>query len=59
MGKNLALLEIRMVVAVLLKRYDMYFADGEDCCLMFENMRDVFTASPGKCELIFESRGLV
>ena len=55
-GKNLALLEVRIVTALLLMKYTIRFAPGEDCSAMFRDLKDVFTVSPGKCELIFEQR---
>ncbi|KAF1992980.1 putative benzoate 4-monooxygenase cytochrome P450 [Amniculicola lignicola CBS 123094] len=55
-GKNLALTEIRFVTALLLSKYDIAFGYGEDGTSVWKNMRDQFTAVPGKLDLIFNPR---
>ena len=52
-GKNLALAELRFVTALLVSNYDINFAPGEDGTRVCEDMKDQFTAAPGKLELVF------
>lgn len=52
-GKNLALAEIRLVTAALVSKYDITFAPNEDGTSVWKDMRDQFTAVPGKLELLF------
>ena len=56
MGKNLALKEISYLVALILSRYDVEFAPGEDGVRVWKDMKDEFTAAPGKLELVFKPR---
>ncbi|KAL8833665.1 MAG: hypothetical protein Q9170_004151 [Blastenia crenularia] len=56
-GKHLAMSEIRIVLSEILNKYTIDFAPGEDCSIMFNELQDVFTAGPGKCELVFVPRG--
>jgi cytochrome P450 len=53
-GKNLALAEIRFVTALLISKYNIKFAPGEDGTTVWKDMKDQFTAVPGKLELVFE-----
>ena len=55
-GKNLALAELRFVTALLVSKYDISFAPGEDGTSCWRDMRDQFTAAPGKLELVFTPR---
>lgn len=57
MGKNLALGELRFVTALLVKKYVVGFAPGEDGKRMTRDLRDQFTAAPGELNLSFELRG--
>ena len=52
-GKNLALAEIRFATALLVSKYDIAFAPGEDGTRVLKEMKDQFTAVPGKLELVF------
>ncbi|KAF2649441.1 putative benzoate 4-monooxygenase cytochrome P450 [Lophiostoma macrostomum CBS 122681] len=52
-GKNLALAEIRFVTALLVTRYEIAFAPGEDGTRVWKEMKDQFTAVPGKLDLVF------
>ncbi|KAJ4294979.1 hypothetical protein N0V90_006987 [Kalmusia sp. IMI 367209] len=52
-GKNLALAEIRFVTALLLSKYHVSLAPGEDGTRVWKDMKDQFTAVPGKLELVF------
>lgn len=56
-GKNLALLELRFVFALLVQRYDIGFAPGEDGVRVWKEMKDQFTAALGRLELVFNVRG--
>ena len=56
-GKNLALMELRIVTALLVSRYEIMFAPGEDGTALFRDMKDAFTAAPGDLRLIFQRRG--
>ena len=58
-GKNLALLEIRYVTAVLVTKYHISFAPGEDGSRVEKDMKDQFTAAPGKLELRFRKRSSI
>lgn len=55
-GKHLALLEIRVVLTEIVDKYTIEFAPDEDCSIMFGQLQDVFTAGPGKCDLVFSLR---
>ena len=55
-GKNLALSELRFVTALLVSKYDISFAPGEDGTSCWRDMKDQFTAAPGKLELVFTPR---
>ncbi|KAF7512751.1 hypothetical protein GJ744_000318 [Endocarpon pusillum] len=57
-GKGLALVELRLVAAVLLKRFKVRFADGHDPEMLWRNLRDQVTAQPGECWCVFEPRRL-
>lgn len=56
MGKKLALVELRIVTALLLSKYEIAFAPGEDGTRCWQDMKDQFTAAPGKLELLFTPR---
>ena len=51
-GRNLALLEMRAVVALLVQRFSMKFADGFDPESWNKNWKDLFVVSLG--ELLVE-----
>lgn len=55
-GKGLALVELRLVAAVLLKRFKVRFADGHDPETLWRDLRDQVTAQPGQCWCVFEPR---
>lgn len=55
-GKNLALREIRLVVATLVARYTVAFAPGEDGRALIEDMRDEYVVAPGNLQLSFIAR---
>lgn len=55
-GKNLALTEIRLVVAMLLKRFKVSFPIEQNVDSVIDDMKDQVTAQPGECWLVFRSR---
>ncbi|OCL13438.1 cytochrome P450 [Glonium stellatum] len=57
-GKALAMSELRFVTALLVSRYDIGFAKGEDGTSVLRELRDQFTAAPGALNLSFQRRGL-
>ena len=57
MGKNLALREISYLVALNLSKYEVGLAPGEDGTRVWRDMRDEFTAVPGRLELLFTILG--
>lgn len=58
-GKNLGMMELRCVTALLLTQFDVSFAPGEDGLRSMKDLKDCFTARPGKLELIFQPREIV
>lgn len=56
-GKNLALREISYLVASIVSKYEVGFAPGEDGVRVWRDMRDEFTAVPGRLELVFNPIG--
>jgi len=52
-GKQLALMELRTVVAMLVTRFDVHFAPGEDGSALLENVQDVFTVCLNDLDLVF------
>ena len=55
-GKNLSLMEIRLMVAILLKRYEVSFPAGQDADSVVDDIKDLVTAQPGECRLVFIPR---
>ncbi|KAL8973608.1 MAG: hypothetical protein Q9197_002147 [Variospora fuerteventurae] len=55
-GKNLALTEIRLVVAMLLKRFEVSFPVEQNVDSVIDDMKDQVTAQPGECQLVFTPR---
>ena len=55
-GKNLALSELRFITALLVKKYVIGLAPGEDGKRMISDLRDQFTAAPGQLNLSFKLR---
>ena len=56
-GKNLALLELRMVVAALVQKFDIKFAEGYDPRKWHEELQDFTAAMVGKLPVVLELRG--
>lgn len=55
-GKNLAMLEIRMVVAYVMQAYDLRFADGYDKCRWEADLQDYFVLQKGSLPIIVTGR---
>lgn len=55
-GKGLALVELRFVTVLLVLKYEISFATGEDGSRVLEELRNQFTAAPGKLRLRFAKR---
>ena len=45
------------MTALLVSRFDIMFAPGEDGTALFRDMKDAFTAAPGDLRLVFRRRG--
>ena len=56
-GKNLALREISYLIALIISKHQVAFAPGEDGERVWRDMKDEFTAVPGRLELVFRSLG--
>lgn len=55
-GKGLAMSEMRFVIALLVRKFTVEFREGEKGQRLFADMKDVFTAAPGKLDLRFRIR---
>ncbi|RDK38750.1 cytochrome P450 [Aspergillus phoenicis ATCC 13157] len=56
-GKGLAYIELRVVVAMLFGRFNVRLAEGEDGRRFREETRDTFVASLGEFRVVFSERG--
>ena len=50
------MMELRFVVPLLVQEYDIGFAPGEDGIRVWREMKDQFTAAPGRLELVVKRR---
>ncbi|KAH8115859.1 high nitrogen upregulated cytochrome P450 monooxygenase 2 [Phellopilus nigrolimitatus] len=55
-GRSLALTELRMVVALIIQRYEIRFADGYDPHEWETKLEDCFTMKNGKLPVVLTSR---
>lgn len=55
-GKDLAMIELRLVIALLLKKFHVEFLEGDDGKSLFDGLKDQFTAAPGRLDLRFRIR---
>ncbi|KAF2458353.1 cytochrome P450 monooxygenase-like protein [Lineolata rhizophorae] len=55
-GKNLALVELRLSTAMILKRFKVSFSPDHDPETLMKGLKDQVTAQPGECWCIFEPR---
>jgi tryprostatin B 6-hydroxylase len=57
-GKPLALMELRTVMAKLLLTFDVSYASGETGKDLVDKCRDHFTLEPGPLRLVFKPRNI-
>jgi cytochrome P450 len=55
-GQGLALTQIRLVAASLVKKFEIKFLPGEDGHEVLRDMRDQITSQPGQLRLRFKAR---
>ena len=55
-GRNLALMELRTAIVLLVSKLDVRLAEGEDGRELLEGSKDLFTMDAGRLELVFEMR---
>ncbi|KAI4109170.1 MAG: hypothetical protein LQ339_001976 [Xanthoria mediterranea] len=55
-GKPLALMQIRSVVALLITGFDVHFAPDGDRLSVWKDLKDQFNSHPGKLHLVFRKR---
>lgn len=55
-GRNLAVVEMRMVVALLMQRFEMRFADGYDPRQWEEDIQDILVMKNGKLPIVLTPR---
>jgi cytochrome P450 len=55
-GKQLALMELRNVVARIVTEFDVKFAPGEDGAALLEDSTDTFTIALAPLMLVFTKR---
>lgn len=55
-GQKLAMMELRSVVANMIKLFEISFAEGEDGSTILEKSRDCFTTNVGKLDVRLKPR---
>lgn len=55
-GQNLALMEIRIATAALIWKYDVALAPGETGLDVVKGTKDLFVASPGPLQIVFQQK---
>lgn len=55
-GKQLALMELRTVISLLISRFDISLAPGEDGSALLNDTKDTFTVRLGGLQLVFVER---
>ena len=55
-GQRLAIVILTHLVVLLVSKYDIEFAPGEDGSRVIDDMTDAFTLNPGQLDLIFKLR---
>jgi cytochrome P450 len=55
-GKNLALLEMRMVICLCMQKLEMRFANGWDPSLWHASLEDLFVTGMGQLPVIIQRR---
>lgn len=56
-GKQLALMEIHAVISLLIARFDVSLAPGEDGSNLLERTKDTFTMRLGDLNIVFLEKG--
>ena len=56
MGQGLAMTQLRLVLASIVKKFHVRFLPGDDGQSVLRDMRDQLTAKPGPLQLLFELR---
>ena len=59
MGKNLALLEMRMVICLFMQKLEIRFADGWDPSLWHDSLEDLFVTGMGQLPVVIQRRDKV
>jgi hypothetical protein len=52
-GKGLAFLELRTIISLLILKFSVAFAPGDDGSSVTEALTDHFASTPGKLKLVF------
>lgn len=55
-GKTLAMTEMRFVISLLVRKFEVTFEAGKQGERLFSDLKDQFTASPGRLDLNFKNR---
>ena len=55
-GKNLALMDIKLVISSIVQKYHINFDPLKDSRSVLTDMQDHFTVTPGPLSLIFKPR---
>lgn len=50
------MIQLRSVVALLVSKFDVRFAPGEEGVAVWRDLRDQYNAHPGKLEMVFTPR---
>lgn len=53
------MMQLRSVVARLVKNFDVAFAPREDGVAVWRDLKDQFNSHPGKLELVFAPQGSI
>jgi tryprostatin B 6-hydroxylase len=57
-GKHIGLMELRIVIAILVRDFAVSLAPGEDGSKFLGQVRDTFTAQPSDLRMVFHRVGL-
>jgi len=55
-GQRLAMRNVSYLTALLVSKYDIEFAPGDDGTRVIADMKDNFTMNPGRLDLVFKLR---
>lgn len=56
LGRNLALMEVRLATALIVSKYDIVLAPGDDGTNVERHMEDLFVATPGPLNIRFREK---